>query len=174
MKEAFVSQASTPFGSRENLKSPQSPNQPDFTDPTQKSGVSLYIIIKNFFCGCVMHVIRYKQILYKRIDNWCFCKNVRAAASAPGHAARTSAASGGQRGPIDNRHVSGHVHEEGKISKQAHVIWFRGRKNTRICAVVILPFVRNYTQKYSNSRWVSSWSVILLIGIIFAIKDKVS
>ncbi|XP_018048573.1 PREDICTED: MAP kinase-activating death domain protein isoform X1 [Atta colombica] len=34
---SLMSQASSPFGSRENLKSPQSPNQPDFLDPTQKS-----------------------------------------------------------------------------------------------------------------------------------------
>ncbi|XP_032675426.1 MAP kinase-activating death domain protein isoform X6 [Odontomachus brunneus] len=33
---SLMSQASSPFGSRENLKSPQSPNQPDFTDTTQK------------------------------------------------------------------------------------------------------------------------------------------
>ncbi|KYQ46314.1 MAP kinase-activating death domain protein [Trachymyrmex zeteki] len=36
-EESTHSQASSPFGSRENLKSPQSPNQPDFMDPTQKS-----------------------------------------------------------------------------------------------------------------------------------------
>ncbi|XP_014484935.1 PREDICTED: MAP kinase-activating death domain protein isoform X5 [Dinoponera quadriceps] len=34
---SLMSQASSPFGSRENLKSPQSPNQPDFADSTQKS-----------------------------------------------------------------------------------------------------------------------------------------
>ncbi|KAH0952986.1 hypothetical protein HN011_011318, partial [Eciton burchellii] len=34
---SLMSQASSPFGSRENLKSPQSPNQPEFTDTTQKS-----------------------------------------------------------------------------------------------------------------------------------------
>ncbi|XP_029171543.1 MAP kinase-activating death domain protein isoform X2 [Nylanderia fulva] len=34
---SLMSQASSPFGSRENLKSPQSPNQPDFTDTSQKS-----------------------------------------------------------------------------------------------------------------------------------------
>ncbi|XP_077266527.1 rab3 GDP-GTP exchange factor isoform X8 [Temnothorax americanus] len=34
---SLMSQASSPFGSRENLRSPQSPNQPDFMDVTQKS-----------------------------------------------------------------------------------------------------------------------------------------
>ncbi|XP_011331586.1 MAP kinase-activating death domain protein isoform X12 [Ooceraea biroi] len=34
---SLMSQASSPFGSRENLKSPQSPNQPEFTDTTQKT-----------------------------------------------------------------------------------------------------------------------------------------
>ncbi|XP_011142134.1 MAP kinase-activating death domain protein isoform X4 [Harpegnathos saltator] len=34
---SLMSQASSPFGSRENLKSPQSPNQPDFADTMQKS-----------------------------------------------------------------------------------------------------------------------------------------
>ncbi|XP_050449435.1 MAP kinase-activating death domain protein isoform X1 [Cataglyphis hispanica] len=33
---SLMSQASSPFGSRENLRSPQSPNQSDFTDTTQK------------------------------------------------------------------------------------------------------------------------------------------
>ncbi|XP_043266245.1 MAP kinase-activating death domain protein isoform X8 [Colletes gigas] len=34
---SMMSQASSPFGSRENLKSPQSPSQPEFTDDRQKS-----------------------------------------------------------------------------------------------------------------------------------------
>jgi len=46
MKEnSLVSQASSPFGSRENLKSPQSPNQSDFMDPTQKSGMFLSTLL---------------------------------------------------------------------------------------------------------------------------------
>lgn len=40
-KHLFFLQASSPFGSRENLKSPQSPNQPEFMDIAQKSGMSL-------------------------------------------------------------------------------------------------------------------------------------
>jgi len=45
----FVLQASSPFGSRENLKSPQSPNQPEFTDTTQKSGIFLNILNQKIF-----------------------------------------------------------------------------------------------------------------------------
>lgn len=44
-RKDFFSQASTPFGSRENLKSPQSPNQPGYTDVTPKSGIFFNSII---------------------------------------------------------------------------------------------------------------------------------
>lgn len=51
---------------------------------------------------------------------------IRSTASAFGYAARTSTSNGRYK-PIDNGHVSGHVHEEREISKQAHFVRFRGR-----------------------------------------------
>jgi len=71
----------------------------------------------------------------------------RIAASTFEYAARTIDS---RYGSINNRHVSGYIHEEGKISKQAHFIRFRSRKYFISFKTDILTFLNSSFTLFNN------------------------